>query len=183
MKLHQVVLPHGFHISFFFCISIFEKDPPGFLDSNPTCFFLYFSIFAEGQRTFGIFHLCSHSAQQSVAIPGFFCDNQKLMIWFILINHQWLSYLVASWIIRSTNRQNQHLLINDDYQDHTWLVFLCPPRSHCGRSHHLQTRKPWSITTLFHQIHIVDEKSGRWWRLTNNHINCNIFINLKLQWW
>ena len=99
------------------------------------------------------------------------------------IDHQWLSYLVASSIIRSTNRQNQHLLFIDDYQDDTWLVFLCPPRSHCGRSHHLQTRKPWSITTLFHQIHIVDEKSGRWWRLTNNHINCNIFINLKLQWW
>ena len=99
MKLHQVVLPHGFHISFFFCISIFEKDPqiswtpalhvfifPSLANATKDATpapprFSYFSIFAEGQRTFGIFHLCSHSAQQSVAIPGFF---QKLIIWFIL---------------------------------------------------------------------------------------------------
>ena len=45
-----------------------QRIPP---QPNPPPRFSHFSIFAEGQRTFGIFHLSSHSAQQSVAIPGF----------------------------------------------------------------------------------------------------------------
>ena len=144
MKLHQVVLPHGFHISFFFCISIFEKDPPGFLDSNPTCFFFIF--FHLRRRPTDIWNLPSQLSLCSAKRrhTWIFCDNQKLIIWFILtliINdcHWWRRRSLDQQIAK-INICSLSTIIR--IQDHTWLVFLCPPRSHCGRSHHLQTRKP-----------------------------------------
>ena len=164
MKLHQVVLPHGFHISFFFCISIFEKDPQIFW--TPTLHVFIFPSLANATKdttpaqpapqVFTFFHLrrrptdiwnlpsqlslCSAKRRHT----WIFCDNQKLIIWFILtliINdcHWWRRRSLDQQIAK-INICSLSTIIR--IQDHTWLVFLCPPRSHCGRSHHLQTRKP-----------------------------------------
>ena len=64
--------PMAFIFPSSFVFPSLKRTPQVFWTPTLHVFFLYFSIFAEGQRTFGIFHLSSHSAQQSVAIPGFF---------------------------------------------------------------------------------------------------------------